>query len=150
MLPGAVGGRRPRSSRAASQAERYQFLGFLPRGGGALAALWDELARWPHAAVAFESPRRLPRVARVARGALPERPVAVCRELTKRFEEVVRGHAAEVAQRFAEAAEGRDRASCSARAEVRADDGGEAVEAVRVARRRRRAAAPRRGGRRPA
>src|ERR671932_55763 len=39
--------------------ERYQFLGYLPRGGRALAAVWDELARWPHPAVAFESPQRL-------------------------------------------------------------------------------------------
>jgi 16S rRNA (cytidine1402-2'-O)-methyltransferase len=38
--------------------------------------------------------------------ALPERPVAVCRELTKRFEEVVRGPAAEVAERFADGAKG--------------------------------------------
>jgi 16S rRNA (cytidine1402-2'-O)-methyltransferase len=34
--------------------------------------------------------------------AMPERPVAVCRELTKRFEEVVRGSASEVASRFAD------------------------------------------------
>jgi 16S rRNA (cytidine1402-2'-O)-methyltransferase len=37
---------------------------------------------------------------------LPERSVAVCRELTKRFEEVVRGSAAEVAERFAEPPKG--------------------------------------------
>src|SRR5918911_4968612 len=36
--------------------ERYQFLGFLPRGGRALEALWEELRAWPHPAVAFESP----------------------------------------------------------------------------------------------
>src|ERR671936_2506713 len=42
-------------------AERYQFLGFLPRGERALSALWKELAAWPHPAVAFESPQRLPR-----------------------------------------------------------------------------------------
>src|ERR671931_674158 len=41
-------------------AERYQFLGFLPRGEKALAALWEELAAWQWPAVAFESPRRLP------------------------------------------------------------------------------------------
>src|ERR671930_586299 len=32
-------------------AERYQFLGFLPRGERALSALWKELAAWPHPAV---------------------------------------------------------------------------------------------------
>src|SRR5919204_3119390 len=41
-------------------ADRYQFLGYLPRGERALAALWDELRAWPPAVVAFESPRRLP------------------------------------------------------------------------------------------
>ncbi len=80
--------------------ERFQFFGYLPRGERALAALWDELARWPHAAVAFESPRRLPATLRSLAAALPDRPVAVCRELTKAFEEVVRGTAPEVAARF--------------------------------------------------
>src|SRR5919109_1498098 len=40
-------------------AERYQFVGFLPRGARALRALWEELRAWPHAVVAFESPLRL-------------------------------------------------------------------------------------------
>jgi len=87
-------------------AERYQFLGYLPRGGAGLVALWDELRGWPWPAVAFESPRRLPASLRSLAAALPERPVAVCRELTKRFEEVVRGTAAEVAARFAEPPKG--------------------------------------------
>jgi 16S rRNA (cytidine1402-2'-O)-methyltransferase len=87
-------------------AERYQFLGYLPRGEAALAAVWDELRRWPWPAVAFESPRRLPRTLASLAGALPERPVAVCRELTKQFEEVVRGPASEVAERFAEPPKG--------------------------------------------
>jgi 16S rRNA (cytidine1402-2'-O)-methyltransferase len=80
--------------------ERFQFFGYLPRGERALAALWDELAGWPHAAVAFESPQRLPATLRSLAAALPDRPVAVCRELTKAFEEVVRGTAEEVATRF--------------------------------------------------
>jgi 16S rRNA (cytidine1402-2'-O)-methyltransferase len=81
-------------------ADRFQFLGFLPRGERARGALWTELATWPHAAVAFESPQRLPAsLASLAR-ALPERQVAVCRELTKQFEEVVRGTPADVAARF--------------------------------------------------
>jgi 16S rRNA (cytidine1402-2'-O)-methyltransferase len=87
-------------------ADRYQFLGFLPRGGRALAALWEELAAWPHPAVAFESPRRLPATLRSLAEAQPARDVAVCRELTKRFEEVVRGAAEEVAARFPEPPKG--------------------------------------------
>jgi len=82
--------------------ERYQFLGFLPRGERALAALWAELRDWPHPAVAFESPQRLPKTLRSLAAADPEREVAVCRELTKRFEEVARGTATELAARFDE------------------------------------------------
>src|SRR5213076_2308615 len=86
--------------------DRYQFVGFLPRGERALSSLWRELARWPWPVVAFESPQRLPRSLRSLAEALPDRPVAVCRELTKRFEEVVRGAAAEVAERFHEPPKG--------------------------------------------
>ncbi|MBA3718356.1 MAG: 16S rRNA (cytidine(1402)-2'-O)-methyltransferase [Actinobacteria bacterium] len=87
-------------------AERYQFLGYLPRGERALAALWEELARWPHAAVAFESPQRIGRSLAALSRVMPERRVAVCRELTKRFEEIVRGKAADVAERFVEPPKG--------------------------------------------
>jgi 16S rRNA (cytidine1402-2'-O)-methyltransferase len=82
-------------------AEQYHFLGFLPRGEKKLAALWDDLREWPWPAVAFESPQRLPATLRSLAAADPEREVAVCRELTKRFEEVVRGTVAELAERFA-------------------------------------------------
>jgi 16S rRNA (cytidine1402-2'-O)-methyltransferase len=85
---------------------RYEFVGFLPRGERALATLWEELrARaWP--VVAFESPQRLPRTLRSLAAVEPGRRVAVCRELTKRFEEVARGTAAELAERFAEPPKG--------------------------------------------
>ena len=80
--------------------DRFQFLGYLPRGAGERQALWAELAQWPDAVVAFESPQRLVAALASLAEALPERPVAVCRELTKRFEEVVRGSAKELAERF--------------------------------------------------
>ena len=80
---------------------RYTFVGFLPRRKGELEALWAELAAWESPVVAFESPRRLPATLQSLAVAAPERDVAVCRELTKRFEEVVRGTAAELAERFA-------------------------------------------------
>jgi 16S rRNA (cytidine1402-2'-O)-methyltransferase len=81
-------------------AEQYRFLGFLPRGKKKLVAMWDELRGWPWPAVAFESPQRLPATLRSLAGTDPERELAVCRELTKRFEEVARGTAEELAKRF--------------------------------------------------
>ena len=88
------------------EATRYQFLGYLPRGAAALAALWEELRGWSSPAVAFESPRRLPASLRSLADVQPDRRVAVCRELTKQFEEVVRGPASVVAARFREPPKG--------------------------------------------
>ena len=112
--------------------ERYQFVGYLPRGGKALAALWAELEGWPHALVAFESPQRLPGTLRSLAAASPERQVAVCRELTKRFEEVVRGTALELAERFPESPKGEITLVLGAApAESGEADESEALEAVR-------------------
>ena len=87
-------------------ADRYQFVGYLPRREGELRALATALGGWAGAVVAFESPRRLPASLRVLAEILPGRRAAVCRELTKRFEEVVRGSLEELAVRFAEAPRG--------------------------------------------
>ena len=86
--------------------ERYQFVGYLPRGERALEALAAELARWPWPVVAFESPQRLPRSLRVLARVSPSRPGAICRELTKRFEEVTRGTLGELAAQFVEPVRG--------------------------------------------
>ena len=86
--------------------ERYAFVGFLPRRAAELAALWAELAGWGWPVVAFESPQRLGASLRSLAAVTPERDVVVCRELTKRFEEVVRGTAASLADRFAEPPKG--------------------------------------------
>jgi 16S rRNA (cytidine1402-2'-O)-methyltransferase len=76
----------------------FQFVGFLPRGAAALAALWPTLRV---VSVAFESPQRLPATLASLASFDAARDAAVCRELTKKFEEVVRGPAAELASRFA-------------------------------------------------
>jgi 16S rRNA (cytidine1402-2'-O)-methyltransferase len=78
-------------------ADRHQFLGFLPRGSKS----WGDLVGVPWPSVAFESPQRLPATLRSLAEFDPTREVAVCRELTKRFEEVARGSAYELAERFA-------------------------------------------------
>jgi 16S rRNA (cytidine1402-2'-O)-methyltransferase len=114
----------------------YRFLGYLPRREGDLDTLWAESRSWPYAAVAFESPQRLPRsLGRLAR-VDPERRVAVCRELTKRFEEVVRGSAAEVAARFAEPTRGEVTVVLAPGAAGDRDDDGGAAAAAAVAVRR--------------
>ena len=83
-------------------ADRYQFVGYLPRRAGELRALAEALTSWPAAVVAFESPRRLPVSLRALAEASPDRNAAVCRELTKRYEEIVRGPLDELAARFVE------------------------------------------------
>jgi 16S rRNA (cytidine1402-2'-O)-methyltransferase len=85
---------------SALPADRWQFAGFLPRKQGELEALFAA----PETLVAFESPRRIAASLAVLAELDPERPVAVCRELTKLHEEVVRGTASEVAARYAEKA----------------------------------------------
>jgi 16S rRNA (cytidine1402-2'-O)-methyltransferase len=86
--------------------DRFQFLGYLPRAAGERRALWEELAQWPHAAVAFESPQRLAGALASLAEAMPDRPAAVCRELTKLHEEIARGAVAELAELFSGGARG--------------------------------------------
>jgi 16S rRNA (cytidine1402-2'-O)-methyltransferase len=81
---------------SALPAERWRFVGFLPRRRAELEALWAS----PETLVAFESPRRVAASLRALADRDPDRPVAVCRELTKRNEEVVRGPAGELAARY--------------------------------------------------
>jgi 16S rRNA (cytidine1402-2'-O)-methyltransferase len=121
----------------------YRFLGYLPRREAERARLWAELVRWPHPAVAFESPKRLPSSLGSLARALPARQVAVCRELTKLHEEVVRGTATEVAARFHEPPRGEvaivlGAVDVPARADV--DDVGAVRELVALGVPRRRAA----------
>jgi 16S rRNA (cytidine1402-2'-O)-methyltransferase len=87
-------------------ADRYMFVGFVPRSRAGRDRLWAELdgVAWP--AVAFESPRRLPATLESLAEFEAERPVAVCRELTKLFEETARGTARELADRFADPPKG--------------------------------------------
>ncbi|WP_100365898.1 16S rRNA (cytidine(1402)-2'-O)-methyltransferase [Diaminobutyricimonas aerilata] len=85
--------------------DRFAFEGFVPRKGR--ASYFDALATERRTLVFFESPNRIgDTLAELAASFGPDRRVAVCRELTKLHEEVVRGTAAEVAERFADGARG--------------------------------------------
>jgi 16S rRNA (cytidine1402-2'-O)-methyltransferase len=79
-------------------ASEWSFHGFLPRKKGELSRL---LSSAGGTLVAFESPRRVPGTLALLASLDPAREVAVCRELTKAHEEIVRGTAGELAERYA-------------------------------------------------
>ena len=81
-------------------AERFIFLGFLPRKRAARRALLGSVADRPFTLVAYESPHRLIAALEDVAGVLGSRPVAVAGELTKLYEEVRRGTAAELLASF--------------------------------------------------
>ena len=72
--------------------DRYVFEGFLPRSGRDRAQRLADLGDEPRTIVLYEAPHRIERtVADLAEALGGDRRVAVCRELTKLYEEVVRG-----------------------------------------------------------
>ena len=87
-------------------ADKFAFVGFLPRTKSKLLEQVSAFDGIGAAVVAFESPRRVRASLKVIAERWPERQVAVCRELTKLHEEVVRGTALEVVERLAETVKG--------------------------------------------
>jgi 16S rRNA (cytidine1402-2'-O)-methyltransferase len=83
---------------SALPSDTWRFVGYLPRKRGELGVL----LRTQETVVAFESPNRVAASLAVLAALDPDRPVVVCRELTKVHEEIVRGIAGELAERYAE------------------------------------------------
>lgn len=87
--------------------DRFCFEGFLPRKGGERARALSALAGERRTMVFFEAPHRIEVSLRAMTEAFgPDRPAAVCRELTKTYEEVRRGGLAELADWAAEGVRG--------------------------------------------
>jgi 16S rRNA (cytidine1402-2'-O)-methyltransferase len=80
--------------------DRFVFDGWMARRSGPLQRQVQAWEREPRTIVALESTHRLVKTLRTIAQALPQRRMAVCRELTKVFEEVRRGLAAELAGHF--------------------------------------------------
>lgn len=79
--------------------DRFTFEGFLPRKSSDRRTAFGALEREPRTMVFFESPHRIDESLADARDVLgADRPAAVCRELTKMFEEVKRGSLGELAE----------------------------------------------------
>lgn len=88
-------------------APSFYFGGFFPRKAGERAAVLESLRALDAVLVFYESPNRIVSALEAVAEAFPLRNVAVCRELTKIHEEVVRGLSGKVAQEFTKrAAEG--------------------------------------------
>lgn len=70
----------------------FAFDGFLPRTESGLERYFERIQKEPRTVVAFDSPRRISDTLRIAQKVLgDEREIAVCREMTKTYEEVFRG-----------------------------------------------------------
>ena len=76
----------------------------LPARGGPASS--SGCCRSTETLIAFESPRRLPESLRALAQLAPDRPAAVCRELTKLHEEIARGTLGELSRRFRDEARG--------------------------------------------
>ena len=92
---------------AGLRADGFRFVGFLPRSGARRRRALERLARDPQTTVLFEAPNRLAdTLVDLAESAGATRRAAVCRELTKAYEEVARGTLSELAARFADGTRG--------------------------------------------
>ncbi len=80
--------------------DRFVFEGFLPHKKGRRTRI-QNLAAEPRTIVLYESPHRLPRLLTELSEAFgPERPAAVCREVSKLFEEIRRGTLADLQRHY--------------------------------------------------
>lgn len=114
--------------------DRFLFAGFPPPRAGARRRWLGELAAVPATLILYESPRRLAGCLADMAAVLGDgRPAAVCRELTKRFEETRRGSLATLAAHYAAAGEPRGEIVVLAGPPLEAPPDGEALDAALAA-----------------
>ncbi len=85
-------------SAAGFPATPFHFLGFLPRKAGAVRKVLTQASQLEGVLVFLESGRRVGEVLSVAADLMPDREAAICRELTKKFEEITRGSLTELSK----------------------------------------------------
>jgi 16S rRNA (cytidine1402-2'-O)-methyltransferase len=77
-------------------ADEFHFVGFLPHKPGQRRKRLEALKDLPGTLVLYESPYRVEKLLSELHEVCPERPIVLARELTKKFEEFLRGTAAEL------------------------------------------------------
>ncbi|RQP05019.1 MAG: 16S rRNA (cytidine(1402)-2'-O)-methyltransferase [Paracoccus sp. BP8] len=80
--------------------DRFLFVGFPPAAGGARRKWIESWQKVDATVIAFESPRRVKQLLENLCETEANRSTVICRELTKKFEEVIRGSAAELVERI--------------------------------------------------
>ena len=80
--------------------DRFVFEGFLPKKPGKKMKRLKELQNETRTVIIYESPFRIIKTIEDVRRIMGDRQIAVCRELTKKFEEVIRGKAGDVLEKI--------------------------------------------------
>jgi len=106
---------------------KWRFVGFLPRRTGEM----ERVLQSPETVIAFESPRRLRESLTALATLAPDRPAAVCRELTKLHEEIARGTLGELMRRFRDDSRGEIVVVIGPARETASQDIGFAIDALR-------------------
>ncbi len=106
---------------------KWRFVGFLPRRTGEM----ERVLQSPETVIAFESPRRLRESLSALATLAPDRPAAVCRELTKLHEEVVRGTLGELMRHFRDDSRGEIVVVIGPARETASQDIGFAIDSLR-------------------
>lgn len=103
--------------------DRFVFAGFAPTGAGARESFLKELADITGTVILFESPKRVGKLLSAAAKVFgEEREAAVCRELTKKFEEVRRGSLGELAEAYQNEQPKGEIVVCIAKGEKKVDE----------------------------
>jgi 16S rRNA (cytidine1402-2'-O)-methyltransferase len=76
--------------------DRFSFLGFLPKTSGKRMTMLSKALARKETIILYESPHRIEKLLRLLNDLTPDREIVIARELTKKFEEYVRGTASEI------------------------------------------------------
>ncbi len=76
--------------------DRFTFYGFVPKKTGKRKNIFSEIVSRGETAILYESPHRLLKTLKELSEAMPEKQIAIAREMTKKFEEFIKGNPKEV------------------------------------------------------
>jgi len=96
-------------------ADKFVFEGYLPKKQSERKKRWQELVTEKRAIVIYEAPHRMHLFLNEIRLHLPQRKISICREMTKIYEEVIRGTGAELAEKLLD-----DKGKCQIKGEITA------------------------------